>query len=398
MINYGNKMFGIFENSEVESVFNDDHNEEEDTPESEFMLNTNEVNPEFEEMEVIEGNNNNGKSNEEYSQEPKKKNFEDKCDVCDKLFFDRSNFRRHLKTHTKTKSLRRGPYKNQSDYSKKQQSRISKLEISKLKEASNTEGLKEQIAKDFIKDYDEFIEKFLKKKNKNGLSVDDVVEIIQDTGITKNQLLKILSSISKKFPNLKLTEPRIKKALETRKQLFKDYFTTEFFCFQDKNNEDFERAVTWCNDVDEFLKYNAVLEEKNWEKQQNVVGIDYGKGSIKIVLTLHDEEKISDGDNKKFDTRRLVKESKVLCLVRDVPESHHNCKILFELININNLISKFSLDCKLINIIIGIQSNSAKYPCPFAECSKGSDGHWIKGKIRTILNIRKNNKSYQILF
>ena len=46
-------MFGIFENSEVESVFNDDHNEEEDTPEAEFMLNNNEVNPEFEEMERL---------------------------------------------------------------------------------------------------------------------------------------------------------------------------------------------------------------------------------------------------------------------------------------------------------------------------------------------------------
>ena len=32
VINFGKTMFGIFENSEVESLFNDDHNEEEDTP------------------------------------------------------------------------------------------------------------------------------------------------------------------------------------------------------------------------------------------------------------------------------------------------------------------------------------------------------------------------------
>ena len=147
-----------------------------------------------------------------------------------------------------------------------------------------------------------------------------------------------MAIIQKKFPDIKFTVPRIKKALEERKQLFKDYFSTQFNKdFKDKEGDSFERAVTWCNDIDEFLKYHAMLEGKDWENQKNVIGIDYGKGSIKIILTLHDK---TDHDNDDSETkkkeRNLVKETKVLALVRDVPESHHNCEILFDLINLNN--------------------------------------------------------------
>ena len=106
-------------------------------------------------------------------------------------------------------------------------------------------------------------------------------------------------------------------------------------------------------------------------------------------------KKMKDETNMQKKSRRLVKETKVLCLVRDVPESHHNCNILFNLIQINLILSKYSLDNKLINIIIGMQSNSAKFPCPFAECYKDKEGKWNKRKLRTIQSCKKRSQSYQ---
>ena len=40
-----------------------------------------------------------------------------------------------------------------------------------------------------------------------------------------------------------------------------------------------------------------MLEGKDWTNYKNVIGIDYGKGSIKIVVTLHDEKKMKDETN-----------------------------------------------------------------------------------------------------
>ena len=104
-----------------------------------------------------------------------------------------------------------------------------------MKNAATIDGLKENFTKEFVKENDEFLEKYIKKYlNKTQMTVDDVIEIINDGAITKNQLLKILAIIHKKFPNIKFPVPRIKKGLEDRKQLFKDFFSTEFKEFEDK--------------------------------------------------------------------------------------------------------------------------------------------------------------------
>ena len=97
-----------------------------------------------------------------------------------------------------------------------------------------------------------------------------------------------------------------------------------FFKFDDKDLEKSYRAITWFNNVDEFLKYNAIPEEKKCEDQNNVVVIYFGTGSTKVVLTLHDEDEMnviddeittSDKDSKNTQ-RHLVKESKILAIVR----------------------------------------------------------------------------------
>ena len=161
-----------------------------------------------------------------------------------------------------------------------------------MKSAANTKGLKENLSKEFVKEFDDYF----KEKN-DIMTVDDVVHLVNDAALSKNQVLTILRTISNKFPNLQLTTPRIKEALEKRKLLFEDFFTTEFMDFLDKNGKPLNRAVTWCNDIEGFIEYNAVLEGKDWTNYKNVIGIDYGKGSIKIVLTLHDEKKMKDETN-----------------------------------------------------------------------------------------------------
>ena len=47
-----------------------------------------------------------------------------------------------------------------------------------------------------------------------------------------------------------------------------------------------------------------MLEGKDWTNYKNVIGIDYSKGAIKIVLTLHDEKKMKDETNMQKNSRQ----------------------------------------------------------------------------------------------
>ena len=46
------------------------------------------------------------------------------------------------------------------------------------------------------------------------------------------------------------------------------------------------------------------------------------------------------------------------------------------------------VDLKLVNIMVGIGTNSSRYSCAFGECYKDKNtGFWIKGQERTISGI-----------
>ena len=163
---------------------------------------------------------------------------------------------------------------------------------------------------------------------------------------------------------MKLVTPNITAQLKKRKFLFSDFMTTEWKMFKDKDGKEFKRAVTFCYDLEGFIEYISILEDENWQDKCNVIGLDEGKGSIKIILTMYDK------NNYEENAKKRVKRAKVLCKVRDVPESYDNMSILFNLINLNTILAKYSEDNKLLNIIAGLLSNSAKYSCAFGECFK----------------------------
>ena len=91
-----------------------------------------------------------------------------------------------------------------------------------------------------------------------------------------------------------------------------------------------------------------------------------------------------------------------LAAVSGVRETNHNRSVLFKLTKLNEIEYKLSEDLKLINITVGIGTYSSKFPCPYGECEKDRDGHWTKGKPRTIRNICDNriewmNKSRRMI-
>ena len=88
------------------------------------------------------------------------------------------------------------------------------------------------------------------------------------------------------------------------------------------------------------------------------------------------------------------KRSLVLAAVANVPESYANMKVLIELTSINEVEFKLSEDLKLINIVLGMQTHSSKYPCPYGQCCLDGSGSWVKGKDRTFASLSENQKSW----
>jgi hypothetical protein len=83
------------------------------------------------------------------------------------------------------------------------------------------------------------------------------------------------------------------------------------------------------------------------------------------------------------------KHGMILAIVSNVHESNCNLNTLIQLIKLNEIDFKLSQDLKLTNIIIGIQSHSSKYPCPYGECFKNLSNEWEKGENRTVNNLNK---------
>ena len=70
-------------------------------------------------------------------------------------------------------------------------------------------------------------------------------------------------------------------------------------------------------------------------------------------------------------------------------------KIFVHIVTTNSIVTKYSHDNKLINMIIGIQTHSATFFCAYAEYFRGPDGQIVLGRIRTVENCRENAREYE---
>ena len=86
----------------------------------------------------------------------------------------------------------------------------------------------------------------------------------------------------------------------------------------------------------------------------NVVGIDDGKGILKIVWNW--SLMFETGKKKLMGSKRSI----VLAAVSKVKETHHNMKKIMDLTEHNEIEYALSMDLKLVNISIGIQSYSSR--------------------------------------
>ena len=128
-----------------------------------------------------------------------------------------------------------------------------------------------------------------------------------------------------------------------------------------------ERYLTCTKDLE--AQINKVIETRKVLDPLIIVGCDGGMGSFIVTLVVIDQTK-----NYKLQKHKPTGFPKLLipAKVKDIPESTHNLRIIFDEIKINKVSRKYKMigDLKVCNMLLGMQSSGSLHTCPYGLCYK----------------------------
>lgn len=174
-----------------------------------------------------------------------------------------------------------------------------------------------------------------------------------------------------------------------------------------------ERNAVVCNDVDAFVK--CIIHERNLNCNETSIklGLDGGKGSLKVTLNLTTKEKDNLNSPLKKSTRYSyaqgiqsrsfqdtgVKKLFILAIVEEVKETYENLKALLDELELEKIEHFSTLDLKCLNIICGLENPaSASFPCPYCDTAKKEFNSIADSEIslRTVGSLERNYENLRL--
>lgn len=218
-----------------------------------------------------------------------------------------------------------------------------------------------------------------KEKKQNIFSHDSLSNFQLHTGVSSNHMKK-MANLLRSNAGRKCIPPNFNQHMSETSKILENIYNESSALF-DVDREKKDRPIIW---ADAQTALYTVIGKQNYDISDLQIKImaDSGQGFLKISmsiipLSVSGDEKDFELDDKKRNTykeggtvgKKCVSTSVhrliLLCVVPGVKESYENLKILFDLISINNLSFKFLADFKLLLTVIGQQTASATYPCPY---------------------------------
>ena len=206
-------------------------------------------------------------------------------------------------------------------------------------------------------------------------------------------------------------------------KLLSEYFEVKEMPMEVKNENDLEvqnKSVVVCKNVEAFVEF--VKEKRN---VKNNVTLRYGADGggmndtklqkiemncdfesfipgefFKICLNIVEEKTFETLKKSKRKRAKYldssVKKLFILAIVQGVPETRENVKNIMSALNLEDTKLDFCLttDMKLQNILVGIQSSSATFPCPYCESARPFEKNARK---RTLGRLRELARKFRQL-
>ena len=147
-------------------------------------------------------------------------------------------------------------------------------------------------------------------------------------------------------------------------------FETNSKTFQTKDGKPLQSSLSKTKNVKEFIDH--IVELRGIEKPKLILGLDGDvrhlmiTGVVKETDDFDDEDDVND-ELMSTSSKRVL----VLAKVDGVPETRHNIELMLNEMNFQDLGDNFQVVCdlKMLNIILGIQSSTSLFGCPFCEAS-----------------------------
>ena len=213
------------------------------------------------------------------------------------------------------------------------------------------------------------------------LTVDDFLKMKKSLGLSVVQTKKLAGHIRAGTRNRKAVESGLAEALTERNNLLDDLFTAEQVLVVNKDGENEEKTLIYCNNVSELVL--RLLEDRGLEqtKTDAKFGLDKGRDSLKLTLSLMEKEErmktgrqtYADGVGGKKHTSGSTYKLMVLALLYDTPETYETVKIMMEKLQFENFPATITSDIKMLLLLIGKSGGNLSHGCVFCDAAKPLD-------------------------
>lgn len=192
----------------------------------------------------------------------------------------------------------------------------------------------------------------------------------------------------------------MRKSINTSGHVLDDHFESTFLKFVTETagkepKENIQEAI-FCKDLSKFIE--VVVQERNIRDYHLKFGLDGGGKVLKLCLSIQETSPSLDSEKVKGFKDSGVKKLFIIGIVESAIENYHNVKSLWDKLNINKFLSQqmdgtVTTDLKLANILCGLMSHSASYPCTWCIAAKAKLA--FDGELRTISSCQQNFENYK---
>ncbi|PAA78421.1 hypothetical protein BOX15_Mlig010790g22 [Macrostomum lignano] len=171
-------------------------------------------------------------------------------------------------------------------------------------------------------------------------------------------------------------EPNLLHRLAELNSELDPFYATESVQVRCSTGEFETRTVVFCSNVSGLVGY--VLARRRMDPDPGSfllkIGIDGGRGFFKVCMTLvrSGEQSsillggVTEAGSSPF-AEGGVKKLIIIAAVEKVPEYYENVQTVLNLLNLEDVSFCSSVDMKLANVLLGLQSASSAHPCPWCE-------------------------------
>ena len=250
------------------------------------------------------------------------------------------------------------------------------------------------------------------------LSHTEILKMSTRAGLSGEQQASVVADIRAKFGH-KVVKSGLQKAVPVHNNQLASFFTVEEKMFVNSEDQLVPKFLFFCEDIRSFLSYIADKRGVSSEDIEHLVQGDSGQQYFKLIVNMikkehlkqesgvrlpsagfHFEENCETGPLKKRIKRRFredgiggglefkewgARKSLILAVAHNMPENHHNLKIIFDATKLYQIPFKLTGDFALIMPILGlIKGCGSCNPCPICDQERTKQGtnvlRWVEEK------------------